>query len=175
MKQAWAKDMIDLLLEAKKLADREKSRPPDSRRIIGEGTVNRIMARYSRIVIAGFAINPEPPPPPPGTRGRVKRGKALNLLHRLDTRPCEIMGFFALPEAGVPYDNNQAERDLRMMKVHEKISGTFRSEAHGKAFCELRGILSSVRKQGRGILESLKDLIVSPAKLGKSLASAKWT
>jgi hypothetical protein len=43
-----------------------------------------------------------------------------------------------------------------------------------KAFCELRGILSSVRKQGRGILESLKDLIVSPAKLGKSLASAKW-
>ncbi len=46
---------------------------------------------------------------PPGTRGRVKRGKALNLLLRLDTQPCEIMGFFALPEAGVPYDNNQAE------------------------------------------------------------------
>ena len=68
-----------------------------------------------------------------------------------------------------------AERDLRMMKVREKISGTFRSEAHGKAFCELRGIISSVRKQGRSMLGSLKDLILSPAKLGESLASAKKT
>jgi len=175
MKQPWAKDMIDLLLEAKELSEREKSRPPDARRVIGERTMDRIMARYSRIVIDGFAINPEPPPPPPGTRGRVKRGKALNLLRRLDTRPCEIMGFFALPEAAVPYDNNQAERDLRMMKVREKISGTFRSEAHGRAFCELRGVVSSVRKQGREMLESLKELILSPAKLGKSLATAKGT
>ena len=62
-----------------------------------------------------------------------------------------------------------------MMKVREKISGTFRSEAHGKAFCELRGIISSVRKQGRAMLASLKDLILSPAKLGESLASAKRT
>lgn len=175
MKQAWAKDMIDLLLEAKELAAREKSRPPDARRIIGEGTVNRIMARYSRIVIDGLAVNPEPPPPPPGTRGRVKRGKPLNLLHRLDTRACEIMGFFALPESGVPYDDNQAERDLRMMKVREKISGTFRSEEHGRAFCELRGVVSSVRKQGRRMLESLKELVVSPARLGESLAAVKET
>jgi len=175
MKQAWAKDMIDLLLEAKELADREKSRPPDARRIIGEVAVNRIMARYSRIVIDGFAVNPEPPPPPPGTRGRVKRGKPLNLLRRLDTRACEIMGFFALPESGVPYDNNQAERDLRMMKVREKISGTFRSEEHGRAFCELRGVVSSVRKQGRRMLESLKELVVSPAQLGESLAAVKET
>jgi transposase len=60
-----------------------------------------------------------------------------------------------------------------MIKVHEKISGTFRSEEHGKAFCELRGIISSVRKQSRGMLESLKELILSPTKLGQSLASAK--
>ena len=175
VKQPWAKDMIELLLEAKDLSEREKSRSPDARRVIGEGTVNRIMARYSQIVIEGFAINPEPPPPPPGTRGRVKRGKALNLLHRLDTRACEIMGFFALPDAGVPYDNNQAERDLRMMKVREKISGTFRSEAHGQAFCELRGVVSSVRKQGRAMLESLKELLLSPARLGASLATSEGT
>ena len=106
---------------------------------------------------------------------RVKRGKALNLLHRLDKRPCEIMVFFALPEASIPYDNNQAERDLRMMKVREKISGTFRSEEHGRAFCELRGIVSSVRKQGRDMLASLKELVLSPAKLGKSLAAAEGT
>jgi transposase len=175
LKQPWAKDMIHLLLESKELSDRERTRPPDARHLIGEGTVNRIMIRYAAIVNDGLAINPEPPPSPPGTRGRVKRGKALNLLHRLDTRPCEIMGFFALPEAGIPYDNNQAERDLRMMKVREKISGTFRSEEHGRAFCELRGIVSSVRKQGRDMLVSLKELVLSPAKLGKSLAAAEGT
>jgi hypothetical protein len=60
------------------------------------------MANSSGIVIEGFAINPKPPPPPPGTRGRVKRGKALNGLHRLDTRPCGIMGFLTLAEATHP-------------------------------------------------------------------------
>jgi transposase len=175
MNQLWAKDMIELLLEAKRLADRETSRPPDCRRVIGERTIDRIMARYTDIVLDGLAINPEPPPPPPGKRGRVKRGKPLNLLHRLDTRPWEIMGFFALPEAGIPYDNNQAERDLRMMKVREKISGTFRSETHGRAFCELRGIISSLRKQGRKMLANLQELIVSPATLGKTLAEGQTT
>jgi len=52
------------------------------------------------------------------------------------------MGYVFYP--GVyPYDNNQAERDVRMMKVREKISGTFRSAEHGKGFCALRGIISS--------------------------------
>lgn len=154
MDQPWAADMIALLLEAKELADREKARAPGARHVIGEKTVDRIMAKYSRIVIDGYAINPQPPSPPPDKSGRKKRGrkkrsKALNLLNRLDTRPWEIMGFFALPEAGIPYDNNQAERDLRMMKVREKISGTIRNEEYGKHFIELRGTISSVRKQGQ--------------------------
>ncbi len=173
--QSWAKDMIDLLLEAKRLADLEKLRLPGSRHVIGEQTIERILGRYVGIVIDGLSINPEPPPQPPGTRGRVKRSKALNLLRRLDSRPREIMGFFALPEENLPYDNNQAERDLRMMKVREKISGTFRSEDHGKAFCELRGIISSVRKQGGKLLESLKELIVSPKSLGETLAAPQTT
>ena len=62
-----------------------------------------------------------------------------------------------------------------MMKVREKISGTFRSEEHGRAFCELRGVVSSVRKQGCRMLESLKELVVSPAQLGESLAAVKET
>jgi len=173
--QSWAKEMIDLLLEAKRLADMEQSRPPDSRHIIGEKTIERVLGKYVKIVIAGLDINPEPPSPPAGTRGRVKRSKALNLLRRLDSRPREIMGFFALPEENLPYDNNQAERDLRMMKVREKISGTFRSADHGKAFCELRGIISSVRKQGGKLLESLKQLIISPKTLGEKLAEVQST
>jgi transposase len=128
----------------------------------------RINLRYADIVLEGLAMNPEPPPPPPGTRGRVKRGKALNLLIRLEERYEEIMGFFENP--GVPFDNNQAERDLRMMKLREKISGTFRSESHPEAFCELRSVLSTAAKQGRGLLGTLAELIRSPENLGKKLA-----
>lgn len=131
MDQKWAGDMITLLLEAKKLAAREANRKEASRHVIGEKTIKRIMAKYSDIIIAGHAVNPEPPPPPPGKRGRVKRGKALNLLKRFDENALEIMGFFV--DGNIPYDNNQAERDLRMMKVREKISGTYRSGEYGQA------------------------------------------
>jgi len=107
----------------------------------------------------------------PGKRGRVKRGKLLNLLIRLEDRVEEIRGFFEYGH--VPYDNNQAERDLRMMKVREKISGTFRAAAHAKAFGDLRSIISSARKQSRDILETLSGLIKSPKSLGKKLAEGK--
>lgn len=160
--------MIDLLLAAKDLAERECSRPEGSRRVIGERTNLRINLRYADIVLEGLAMNPEPTPPPPGTRGRIKRSKALNLLIRLEERYEEIMGFFENP--GVPFDNNQAERDLRMMKLREKISGTFRSESHPEAFCELRSVLSTAAKQGQGRLGTLAELIRSPENLGKKLA-----
>jgi hypothetical protein len=56
------------------------------------------------------------------------------------------------------------------MKVREKISGTFRSVDHGNYFCDIRGVISSSRKQGRPILETLRCLISAPAALGQSLA-----
>ena len=63
-----------------------------------------------------------------------------------------------------------AERDIRMMKVREKISGPIRSEDHAKGFCDIRSIISSARKQGRAMLATLSDLINRPSKLGISLA-----
>ena len=168
MEQAWAGDMIELLLEAKNLVARERSRAEGARHVIGERTRQRIRVRYAEIVLEGLALHPEPPDPPPGTKGRKKRSKPLNLLIRLDERYEEIMGFFEYP--GVPFDNNQAERDLRMMKVREKISGTFRSEKHAEAFCDLRAVISSATKQGRDLLKTLDELIRSPETLGASLA-----
>ena len=166
--QEWAGGMIALLLDAKRLRKREDERDAGSRRIIGERTRQRIRERYGQLLHEGFEHNPEPKSPPPGTRGRPARGKSLNLLKRLEERYEQIMGFFE--HECVPFDNNQAERDLRMMKVREKISGSFRSAANAKAFCDLRSIISTTRKQSRSIIGCLTELFHSPGKLGKMLA-----
>jgi len=166
MDQPWAEDMIELLLEAKELRDREDAREPEDRHVIGEQTRRRIRKRYCEIVLAGLAMNPEPVRKP-GQRGRVKRGKALNLLIRLEDRYEEIMGFFE--HEGVPFDNNQAERDLRMMKTREKVSGTFRSEEHAALFADLRSVVSTARKQSRNLLGTLAEMLHAPEVLGGSL------
>ena len=162
MDQAWAKDMIELLLEAKKLRDRENDRPPDKRKVIGEKTRNRIQRRYMDIVLEGYANNPEPGPVP-GKRGKPARGKALNLLTRLEWRYEEIMGFFEYDN--VPFDNNQAERDLRMMKTREKISGTFRSDQHAKAFCDIRSIISTLKKQELSVIKGIAEMLQNPGRM----------
>ena len=173
MDQPWAGKMITLLLEAKQLRESANSPPGTGGGVLDEDVLQPIRNRYSDIVLEGFKINPEPPPPPPGKRGKIKRSKALNLLIRLEDRYEEIMGYFEYGH--VPYDNNQAERDLRMMKVREKISGTFRSDRHSKAFCDLRSVISSARKQSLPMLETLTALLRSPRQLGDRLAKAKGT
>lgn len=166
MDQPWAKDMIKLLLKAKKLRERENDCGPQARRVIGEQTRRSIRNRYSEIVLAGLAINPEPPPAPK-RRGPVKRGKALNLLIRLEDRYEEIMGFFEYD--GVPFDNNQAERDIRMMKIREKISGTFRTEEHATLFADIRSVIATARKQSRNLIATLAQMLQTPEALGDSL------
>lgn len=162
MKQDWAGDMKDLILEAKALRDREDRRKPNGRKVIGDQTRHRIQLRYCEIVLQGYAINPEPEPVP-GKRGKPKRGKALNLLHRLENEYEEIMGFFEYER--IPFDNNLAERDLRMMKVREKISGTFRSDEHTAAFANIRSVISTLKKQGRTILAGIAELLRSPGEM----------
>jgi len=166
--QPWAGKMIDVLLAAKKLRKRENARAPGSRRVVGEQAELRISLLYSEAILEGYGLNPEPERRP-GQRGRPARGKALNLLHRLEERAGEILAF--LVDAEVPFDNNQAERDLRMMKVREKISGTFRSEGNARAFCDLRSVISTARKQSRRVIGTLVQLLQSPDELGKTLAN----
>lgn len=166
--QTWAGEMIDLILRAKNLSDQEQARAGNARRVIGPGRLQSILSEYHQLLDRGYALNPEPPPNPPGKRGRPARGKSLNLLDRLRKYWEEILGFFFYP--GVyPFSNNQAEQDVRMMKVREKVSGGSRNERYGRGFCHVRGIISTARKQGRGMLETLTALQASPLALGHSL------
>ncbi|MFL6254911.1 MAG: transposase, partial [Pyrinomonadaceae bacterium] len=91
-------------------------------------------------------------PPPPDVPEQVKK-QARNLLLRLERRKEEVLRF--LTDFSVPFDNNQAERDLRMIKLQQKTSGCVRTEDGARRFCRSRGYISTMRKQGKGVLPAL--------------------
>jgi len=119
------------------------------------GTRDDFVVRYRTLLADGYAANPPPERLPGGPRrGRLKQSKARNLLDRLTAHEAEVLAF--LHDARVPFDNNLAERDLRMIKVQQKISGTFRDPAGADAFCRLRGYIATLRKQARHVLTALE-------------------
>lgn len=89
-------------------------------------------------------------------RGRLKRTRARNLLERLIAYEANVLRFLDSPE--VPFTNNQGERDIRMFKVQQKISGRFRSVEGAEIFCRVRSYLSTARKQSLCASEALMHL-----------------
>ena len=153
--QDWAATLIELLVEIKGAVD---AAVHEQRRQLPESVRERFVAAYHRIINAGLQANPAPPEAPGSAkkRGRKKQSKARNLLLRLAGRWRQVLAF--MDDFGVPFDNNQAERDLRMMKVQQKISGTFRSAAGAVAFCRTRSYISTIRKNGLNVLEALTSV-----------------
>ena len=151
--QAWAGTLRALLVEMKRHVDQGRAAgltgsPPGERA--------PLVARYRALLAAGYAANPPPVRLPDGPkRGRLKQSKARNLLDRLTAREDEVLAF--LHDWTVPFDNNLAERDLRMIKVQQKISGTFRDAAGADAFCRIRGYIATLRKQARHVLTALEQ------------------
>jgi len=111
-----------------------------------------LRTRYDTILSTAEAGNP-PRPCRPGTRGRIKQSPAGNLIRRLREHRNEVLRF--LTDLRVPGDNNPAERDLRMPKLQQKVSGCFRSDTGGDAFAITRSCLSTRRKQSDDIFNSL--------------------
>ena len=115
-------------------------------------------AQYAALLEEGYRANPADPPPKVGKGGRRKQSAARNLLDRLSTHQEAVLLF--LDNFAVPFDNSLAERDIRMVKVQQKVSGCFRSEAFAVAFCRIRGYLSTLRKQGLAVLTALEQALV---------------
>ena len=94
-------------------------------------------------------------------RGQVKQTPMRNLSERLCLGQDEVLGIWAfLDDFTIPFDNNQAERELRMLKVQQKVTGCFRSARSADAFACLRSYLSTLRKHGAALLAALETVVV---------------
>jgi hypothetical protein len=154
--QPWAADMSEVLLGMAHAAHEWRERGSQA---IPVEERDAWVAQYFEVLAAGFAAQPPAlPEDVPKRKGRRKQSAAKNLLDALLQRAEKVLAF--LDDLSLPFTNNQAERDLRMMKVQQKISGSFRSEAGASAFCTIRSYLSTMRKQARSMLDAMAAVFV---------------
>jgi transposase len=150
----WARDLKELLLDMKKATEQARQQGQDR---LDPLEVVDWEAQFLTLLDEGDQAHPRATAPP-GTRGRCKQSAARNLLDRL--RTCQQAFLCFLEDLRVDFDNNLAERDLRMIKVQQKVSGCFRSEAFAQAFARIRGYLSTLRKQRRPLLSALEQALL---------------
>ena len=145
--ESWAKSMKKLL----NLANKYRHRYPET---IPKSILIRLSELYESILHRGLSFHESQPPlTRKSNRGRVKRRVGHNLLLRLKDYASDVLRFLTEPD--VPFTNNQAERDLRMMKCKQKISGCFRAFEHALDFANIRSVLSTARKQDLNLLDVL--------------------
>lgn len=149
--QPWAEKMSALLLSIKAAVETAQAQGQSH---LCSSALCRFEAQYQALVEEGRAANPARAPS--GRRGRTRQAPARNLLARLDMRREAVLAFMS--HFAVPFDNNQAERDLRMAKVRQKVSGCFRSAEGAAMFCRIRGYIATLRKQGLPVLTALQSV-----------------
>jgi len=146
--QSWAAEMAQLLLDIKteveQLSANQLALPTDRLKTYSQ--------QYDKLIDQGLEANPQPPPPA-GKRGRKKQTPPKNLLDRLQKYKPETLAF--MYDRQVPFDNNLAERDVRMVKVKQKVSGSFRTLPGAETFCAIRSYISTVRKHGHNVIHEI--------------------
>jgi len=147
--QPWAADLAQLLRTIK----HEVAATPAPATSLPPDRLAAYSAQYDQLLADGLRANPPPANPPPATRGRPRQSPPKNLLDRLLTHKAGVLAFMA--DFRIPFDNNLAERDIRMIKVKQKIAGTFRTQTGADTFCSLRAYISTARKQGLNAIVAL--------------------
>jgi transposase len=163
--EPWAELMGDMLLAAKLAVDQAREA---GARALAPDELAAFLERYWAAVRLGLAFHRELPKlaAKAAARGRIKHRPGHNLVQRLKTFQTETLRF--LTDFDVPFTNNLAEQDLRMMKVKMKISGSFRTLAGAQIFARLRSVVSTARKHGCNILQILT---ASPDQIMQALAA----
>jgi transposase len=142
---AWAQAMIDVLTEAK---DAVADALAAGESTLAPAALTGFQDRYRQAALCGIAANPH--------SGTGPKPKARALAERLRDRTAQYQRF--MTDFAVPFDNNAAERDLRMVKAQQKISGSWRTLTGARRFARIRSYISTVRKHGINPLTALRDL-----------------
>ena len=152
--QAWATDMAELLLAIKAAVEAT----PEPARRWSPSEREAFAPRYDAVVQAGVEANPASMPTTEGAvkkRGRPAQPPPVNLLIRLRNCKDQVLAFMS--DFRIPFDNNQGERDIRMVKVKQKVSGGFRTLEGARRFGRIRGYISTARKQAKNVFEAIRD------------------
>lgn len=157
--EEWTKSLSKLLLKIKRKVEKARQQPEAE---LTQRAKTDFLRRYDRLVRRADRLNP--PPLKGAATGDASKNKLFHrptpgsLIKRLQRRRDEVLRF--LTDTGVPFDNNGSERDLRMVKLQQKISGCFRTPDGARSFCRVRSYLSTTRKQGHSLLYSLERALV---------------
>lgn len=147
--QLWAQQLASLLVEIKQTVEQAQQAGLDT---LPAEQLAAFELRYQTLLDQGDADNP-PATERTQARGKLKQSPARNLLDRLRKHQSAVLAFMF--DFSVPFDNNQAERDLRMVKLKQKIAGCFRTKEGAALFCTIRSYIATVRKHGISILDAL--------------------
>ena len=154
--QAWAGKLHDLLLDMHRLVTQQKAKGASG---LSPPQLAAWRQRYDALIAQGRRANPEPSAPQQKRRGRPKKSKPQNLLDRLEHHADNVLAF--LSDFRVPFSNNLAEQDLRMIKVQQKISGGFRTFHGAHTFVMVRSYVSTLRKNHQDILAGMANALGS--------------
>jgi len=156
--KVWTNPLSKLLLKIKDVVADTQTKDEVG---LSEKMKNEFLRRYDKLVKKADRLNL----PPPKTKAQSDASKKpatqltpRRLVNRLQRRRDEVLRF--MTDTSVPFDNNGSERDLRMVKLQQKISGCFRTPDGARAFCRVRSYLSTARKQGHSLLHSLERVFV---------------
>ena len=152
--QPWAEELAQLLHTIKAEVDAT----PAPAMCLPTDRLTHFEDQYDKLITNGLEANPPPDVSQPKKRGRPKQSPPKNLLDRLLTHKFGVLAF--MYDFRIPFDNNLAERDVRMVKVKQKVSGSFRTKDGANDFCAIRSYISTARKQQHNVINALYGAII---------------